>query len=94
MNNEGAYHSASFDRIATAVTNEAPFKIDLDAPAVPLVQNGTLPLKVRLTRSPGYAEKISVRFQSIEHAVGHGDPPCSHQDGNKKRHRYNCCTLQ
>ncbi|MEO8616667.1 MAG: peptidase [Luteolibacter sp.] len=62
VNNEGAYHSASFDRIATAVTNEAPLIIDLETPAVPLVQNGTLPLKVRITRSPGYAEKISVRF--------------------------------
>ncbi len=62
VNNEGAYHSASFDRIATAVTTEAPFRIDLEKPVVPLVQNGTLPLKIRLTRSPGYAEKISVRF--------------------------------
>ena len=62
VNNEGAYHSASFDRIATAVISDAPFKIDLEKPIVPLVQNGTLALKVRLTRSPGYAEKISVRF--------------------------------
>ncbi|MEO7100666.1 MAG: peptidase, partial [Luteolibacter sp.] len=62
VNNEGAYHSASFDRIATAVINESPFKIDLERPAVPLVQNGTLALKIHLTRSPGYAEKISVRF--------------------------------
>lgn len=62
INNEGPYHSASFDRIATAVTVEAPFKIDLEAPAVPIVKNGTLPLKVRATRSVGYAEKITVRF--------------------------------
>ncbi len=62
VNNQGAYHSASFDRIATAVTTEAPFRIDLEKPAVPLVRNGTLALKVRLTRSPGYAEKVSVRF--------------------------------
>ncbi|MES2439249.1 MAG: peptidase [Verrucomicrobiota bacterium] len=62
VNNEGPYHSTSVDRIATAVINEAPFKIDLDAPTVPLVKNGTLGLKVRVTRSTGYAEKISVRF--------------------------------
>jgi hypothetical protein len=62
VNNEGAYHSASFDRIATAVTVEAPFRIDLDPPAVPIVKNGTLALKVRATRSAGYAEKITVRF--------------------------------
>ncbi len=61
MNNEGAYHSISLDRIATAVTVEAPFKIDIDPPAVPIVKNGTLSLKVRATRSSGYVEKITVR---------------------------------
>ena len=50
INNQGAYHSASFDRIATAVIDEAPFQIDLEAPAVPIVKNGTLALKVRATR--------------------------------------------
>ena len=62
VNNEGPYHSVSLDRIATAVIQEAPFKIDLEAPPVPIVQNGTLALKVRATRSAGYAEKITVRF--------------------------------
>jgi len=62
VNNEGSYHSASMDRIATAVTTEAPFKIDLEPPSVPLVQNGTMSLKARITRSAGYAEKIVVRF--------------------------------
>ncbi len=62
ISNEGPYHSASFDRIATAVTTGAPFKIDLLAPVVPIVKNGTLGLKVRASRSTGYAEKITVRF--------------------------------
>lgn len=62
INNEGPYHSVTVDRIATAVTVEAPFKIDLEAPPVPLVKNGTLSLKVRATRSAGYTEKINVRF--------------------------------
>jgi len=62
INNQGAYHSATFDRIAMAVTRKAPFKIDLVAPAAPLVQNGTLALKVRVSRDAGYAEKITVRF--------------------------------
>lgn len=62
VNNEGAYHSVSVDRIAAAVIAEAPFKIDLEAPTVPLVKNGTLGLKVRVTRSAGYTEKITARF--------------------------------
>jgi hypothetical protein len=62
VNNEGAYHSASFDRIATAVIKEVPFKVDLETPAVPIVRNGTLVMKVRATRQPGYAGKITARF--------------------------------
>ena len=62
INNEGAYHSASFERIATAVTKEAPFKVDLETPAVPIVRNGTLVMKVRATRQPGFTGKITARF--------------------------------
>ena len=62
INNQGPYHSASFDRIATAVTSEAPFKIDLIAAPVPIVKNGTLALKVLASRNPGYTETITVRF--------------------------------
>lgn len=62
VNNEGAYHSVSLDRIATAVTVAAPFKIDLEPAPVPIVRNGTLRMKVKVARDAGYAEKISLRF--------------------------------
>ena len=62
INNQGAYHSATFDRIATAVTLEAPFKVELEAPRVPIVRNGTLALKLRVARQPGFTGKITARF--------------------------------
>ncbi len=62
INNEGAYHSAYFDRVAAAVTEEIPFKVDVDPPPVPIVRNGKLHLNVRITRQPGYNEKIVTRF--------------------------------
>lgn len=62
INNQGPFHSVSLDKIATCVTEEAPFKIDVETPAVPIVRNGTMQLKIRATRNPGYAEKITVRF--------------------------------
>jgi len=62
VNNQGAYHSAESDRIAVAVIDEAPFRIELEAPPVPIVKNGTLHLKVRATRKQGYAEPITLRF--------------------------------
>jgi hypothetical protein len=62
INNQGHYHSATFDRIATVVTREAPFKVELDVPPVPIVKNGTLSLKVRAVRQPGFTNKITTRF--------------------------------
>lgn len=62
INNQGPYHSASFNRIATAVTREAPFIVNLDVPAVPIVKNGTLPLSIHVTRQPGFSNKITLRF--------------------------------
>lgn len=62
INNEGAYHSFSTDRIATAVTRDAPFKADLDTPTVPIVRNGTLKLKARVARQQGFSGKIILRF--------------------------------
>jgi hypothetical protein len=62
INNQGAYHSVTVDRIATAVIERAPFTIDLEPPRTPLAQNGMLNLNVKVTRDEGYDEKITVRF--------------------------------
>lgn len=62
INNQGPYHSATSDRIAIAVIDEAPFRLEIDPPAVPIVKNGTLQLKVRAARKEGYAEPITLKF--------------------------------
>lgn len=62
VNNQGAYHSAESDRVVVSVIDEAPFHLDLEAPAVPIVKNGTLLLKVRARRKEGYQEAITLRF--------------------------------
>lgn len=62
INNQGSYHSAETDRLAVAVIEEAPFNLELDTPAVPIVKNGTMQLKIRATRNAGYAEPITLRF--------------------------------
>ncbi|MCW1921459.1 PPC domain-containing protein [Luteolibacter arcticus] len=62
INNQGAYHSAESDRIAVAVIEEAPFRLELDPPAVPIVKNGSMQLKVRAQRTEGYKEAINLRF--------------------------------
>jgi len=62
INNQGAYHSVPLDRVAMAVTEESPVKIELEASAVPLVRNGVLSLKVRAIRAEGYKDAITLHF--------------------------------
>ena len=45
-----------------AVIEEAPFRIDIAPPAVPIVRNGTMALKVRATRGDGFDEAITARL--------------------------------
>lgn len=62
VNNQGPYHSTPLDRIAMAVTEEAPLLLELDVPTVPIVKNGIMQLKVRAARKEGYNDAITVRF--------------------------------
>lgn len=62
VNNEGVYHSYTTNRIPTAVIEPVPFSIELVAPAVPIVKNGKLMLKMRISRNEGFKEKIVTRF--------------------------------
>lgn len=62
INNQGTYHGVTLDRVATAVVNEMPFKLELETPAVPIVRDGVIPLKIKVARAADYKEPISVRF--------------------------------
>jgi hypothetical protein len=48
------------DRMALAVSNEVPYKIDIVQPKVPLVKNGSMDLKIVATRAAGFTAPISV----------------------------------
>jgi hypothetical protein len=70
INNQGSYHGTSVDRISMAVTEEAPFRIDLEQPATPIVKNGTLALKIKATRAAGYDDAFSLRFLWAPPGIG------------------------
>jgi hypothetical protein len=57
-------------RMATAITAEAPFKIDIVEPKVPLVRNGAMGLKILATRKEGFTAPISVRMLYNPPGVG------------------------
>jgi hypothetical protein len=62
VNNVGTYHTFQADKLAVAIVEELPFKLSIVEPKVPLVQYGTIDLKVVADRKPGFEEPISVRM--------------------------------
>jgi hypothetical protein len=58
--NISIYWHYDVDREAVAVTDEAPFKIQIVEPKVPLVQNGSMNLKVMAERKPGFKAPITI----------------------------------
>jgi hypothetical protein len=60
-NNTG-YYSTSVDKIYAAVVREAPFKVRIVEPKVPLVQSGSMPLEIVAERSEGFDEPIHLEM--------------------------------
>jgi hypothetical protein len=50
------------DRMAAAVTQPVPFSVEIVEPKVPLVQNGSMELKIRAKRNEGYKAPIQLRM--------------------------------
>jgi hypothetical protein len=67
---QSVYWRAVVDRPAVAVTEEVPFKIHIVEPKVPLVQNGSMNLKVVAERKPGYKAAITVQMLFNPPGVG------------------------
>ena len=70
-----AWHTVRLDRFALAVTDAAPFSIELAQPPMPLVRGGELAIPVRLVRRPGFDEPID--FQCVFGPTGVGLPPAA-----------------
>jgi hypothetical protein len=56
-----AWRSVVVDHYALAVTDPAPFTIDVVQPMIPLALNGELILEVNLTRAPGFNEPVELQ---------------------------------
>ena len=55
-------YSTSVDKLCVAVTREAPFKLAIVDPKVPLVQAGSMRLEITAERAPGFDEPIEVQM--------------------------------
>ena len=60
--NRAVYWSYPVERLAVAVTEQAPFRIEIVQPRAPIVQNGTMGLRVRAERAEGFKQPILLEF--------------------------------
>ncbi len=59
--NNTTYHKLPTDRIAVAVAEAVPFRIEVIEPKVPLVQGGSMQLRIVATRDPSFKGPITVQ---------------------------------
>ena len=68
--NNTMYYGASVERLACAVVESLPFKIDIVQPKAPLVRGGSLYLKIVATREEGFDKPIKLQFPFRPPGVG------------------------
>ena len=68
--NNTTYYGTRVEKLYVAVTEAAPFKLRIAEPKVPLVQAGTMDLKIIAERNPGFDEPISVKMMWNPPGVG------------------------
>ena len=59
--NQLAWHFLWMEKFAMAVTQSAPFLIELEQPEIPLAQNGELDLKVKLIRHGDFNDPVEIQ---------------------------------
>ena len=64
------FWSQTVDTMAVAVTDEAPFEIEVVEPKVPLVHTGSMNLKVVAKRKAGFTAPINVSFPWLPPGIG------------------------
>jgi hypothetical protein len=70
--NQVVYYQARVNKLAVAVAQEAPFKISIVQPKVPLVQGGSMQLKVVADRKAGFTAPISLATLFNPPGIGAG----------------------
>jgi len=58
------------DRLPVAVVDELPFTLEIVQPAVPIVRNGSMQLRIVATKKEGWDEAISVQFPFRPPGIG------------------------
>lgn len=68
--NNTDFYQAQVDKLPLAVTQEAPFKVHIIAPKVPIVQNGSMNLKVDIERSGDFKGPVDISLLYKPNGIG------------------------
>ena len=68
--NQRSFYSVSEDKLAVAVTDEIPLKINLVQPKVPILRNGSMNLKVTAERKGDFKGAISIALIYAPPGIG------------------------
>jgi len=68
--NNQSFYRITADRLAVAVAEEAPFKIRLVEPKVPIAQGGALNLKIVAERQPEFKSRINLALLFVPTGIG------------------------
>ena len=60
--NNTFYYQTRVDKLHVAVVDPVPFRIEIEEPKVPLVQSGSMALKIKAIRDEGFDEPINVKM--------------------------------
>lgn len=70
--NNAVYYNGHVEKLAVAVIDTLPYQLEIVQPQAPLVQNGTMNLKVIAKRAEGFTEAINVEFPFRSPGIGAG----------------------
>ena len=68
--NNAVHYSGRVRKLAAAVIEPVPFRVEIVQPKAPLVRNGALELKVIVTRDEGFKQPVTVEFPFRSPGIG------------------------
>ncbi|MBI2424322.1 MAG: pre-peptidase C-terminal domain-containing protein [Candidatus Hydrogenedentes bacterium] len=70
--NDTTFYGRNVDKIAFAVADPAPYKVELLPQSLPMVQSSSRELQLKVTRAEGFAQPIAIRFPWLPPGMGGG----------------------
>ncbi len=68
--NNAVYYACTVDKLAFAVIEKLPFKLEIVQPSVPMVRDGEMSVKIIAHRDEGFDEQINLQFPFRSPGVG------------------------